>query len=342
MSEDFRDATFDFGLEPGEDFDPSPGDDGDDLAFDPCQPHVMTALGPIDAGALGFCLHHEHVICKPLDVGADDPDLLLDDPAKATAELQAFFALGGRAVVDMTPSDYGRDIAGITWVARRSAVHVIVVTGHHKDRHAAPHLGGMGADEIAAVNVREVVEGIDGTTVRAGVIKAGTSLNRITEVEERVLRAAARAHLETGAPISTHTERGTMALEQISILREEGVDPARIIVGHLDFALDEAYLRRVLESGATVSFDQFSKTKYAADETRAAMVRTLVDAGHVGQILISGDLARKSYQLAYGGSPGFVYFVEQVPLLLMEAGLDAPTVRRIFVDNPARALTIQR
>ena len=133
-----------------------------------------------------------------------------------------------------------------------------------------------------------------------------------------------------------------MALEQIAILREEGVDPARVIVGHLDFALDERYLRRVLDTGAFVSFDQWSKTKYAPDETRAAMVKTLVDAGHADQLLLSGDLARKSYWLGYGGGPGFAYFLDRVPLLLMEAGLDALTVRQIFVANTARALTIRR
>jgi len=338
MSE-YKDATYDYGLAPGEPFEPTAAaDDPIDLA----QPHVMTVLGPVDPGALGFTLHHEHVICKPLDVGTDDSDLMLDDPATAVAELEGFFSAGGRAVVDMTPADYGRDIADLGWVAQHSPVHLVAITGHHKDKHAAPFLGEQPIAEIAARNVREVTEGIDGTTVKAGLIKFGTSLDRITPAEERVLRAAARAHLATGAPISTHTDRGTMAREQIALLREEGVDPARVIVGHLDFALDEGYLRSILETGAFVSFDQWSKTKYAPDEARAAMVKTLAAAGHAGQLLLSGDLARKSYWLGYGGGPGFLYFAEQVPLLLMEAGLDAPTVRQIFVDNPARALTIRR
>lgn len=336
---DFKDETFDYGLAPGESFEPV---DDEDESFDLSRPHVMTVLGPIDPGALGFCLHHEHVICKPMDVGASDPDLLLDDPSVAAAELEAFHAAGGRAIVDMSPGDYGRDLNDITWVAQHSPVHLIVVTGHHKDRHAAPVVGDETIDQIAARNIRELREGIDGTGVRAGVIKAGTSLNEITAVEERVLRAAARAHLATGAPISTHTDRGTMALEQIAILAGEGVDPRHVVIGHLDFALDEAYLRSILETGAFVSFDQWSKVKYAPDEQRAAMVATLVHAGFADQLLVSGDLARKSYWLGYGGGPGFIYFLDRVPLLLMDAGLDAPTVRRIFVDNPARALSIQR
>ena len=310
--------------------------------FDLHRPHVMTALGPIEPGALGVTLPHEHVIAKPLDVGTDDPDLVLDDVHAALAELEDFHNAGGRAILDATPSDYGRDVAAIAWIAARSLVHIILITGHHKALHAAPVVGDKTVDDVAADNVRELTKGIDDTATKAGAIKAGTSLNEIQPVEETVLRAAARAHLATGAPITTHTDRGTMALEQLAILREEGVEPRRVIVGHLDFRLDEAYLRSVLETGAFVSFDQISKTKYAPDETRAAMIKTLIEAGHGDQLVLSGDLARKSYLHAYGGEPGWVYLIERFPLLLMEAGLDAPTVRRLLVDNPARALTIRR
>jgi phosphotriesterase-related protein len=130
-----------------------------------------------------------------------------------------------------------------------------------------------------------------------------------------------------------------MAMEQLAILREEGVDPARVIVGHLDFALDEDYLLRVLDTGAFVSFDQVSKEKYAPDAARAALLKRLADAGHLHQLLFSGDLARKSYWLSYGGGPGFWYLLESFPVTLMEAGFEAAEVRRMLVDNPAMALS---
>jgi phosphotriesterase-related protein len=329
------DATYDFGLEEGESFEPVELDD--ETGID--QPHVMTALGPVEPGALGVTLHHEHVIAKPLDVGAADPDLLLDSTDAAYAELEDAFYAGLRAIVDMTPADYGRDPAAIYWVAQRAPVHVIVVTGHHKHLHAAPWVGDRTAQEIAAVSIDEIRNGIGDTPMRAGLIKAGTSLNEITEVEERVLRAAAFAHRETGAPISTHTDKGTMALEQLAILREEGVSPERVIIGHLDFALDEDYLRRVLDTGAFISFDQVSKEKYAPDSERAEMLKRMADAGYLDRLLISGDLARKSYWLSYGGGPGFRYLVESFPVVLMEAGFSAHDVRRVLIDNPRIALT---
>ena len=329
------DITLDFGLEPGETFEPADLND----EFDLSQPHVMTVLGPIEPEALGVTLHHEHVIAKPMDVGAADPDLLLDSVEAALAELEDAYIAGVRAIVDMTPADYGRDAAAIYWVAQRAPVHLIVATGHHKHQHAAAWVGDRSAREIAAMSIDEIRHGIPGTSVRPGVIKAGSSLNEITEIERRVFHAAAIAHHETGVPISTHTDKGTMALEQLAILREAGVTPERIIIGHLDFALDEDYLLRVLETGAYVSFDQVSKEKYALDTARAEMMHRLADAGHLDRLLFSGDLARKSYWLAYGGQPGFRYLVESFPVILMEAGFSAPEVRQLLVDNPRIALS---
>ncbi len=328
-----------FGLDPGEPFDP---EDLDEEPFDLDAPHVMTATGPIDPGALGVTLHHEHVLCNPPAVADDDPDSVLDDPHASLAELEDFYAAGGRALLDASTADYGRDIRGMAWIAERAPVHLILVTGHHKALHAAPYVQGKGVDEVAAVSVRELTEGIEGTGIKAGAVKAGSSLDAILPVEETVLRAAARAHLVTGAPITTHTERGTMALEQLAILREEGVDLSRVIVGHLDRRLEEPYLRHVLETGAFASFDQVSKAAYGPEAPKAAMLKRLIDAGHAGQLLVSQDLARKSLLRAYGGGPGWVYMLERFTLLLMEVGLDAMTVRQIMVDNPARALTIRR
>lgn len=333
MSE-LHDETIDYGLEPGEAFVP----EDLDATFDLRLPHVMTALGPIDPGSLGFALAHEHLFCRPL-TGLDDPDFILDDATAAVTELEYFFAAGGRAVVDMSTTDYGRDIAEMIWIARHAPVHIVLTTGHHKELFAKPHVEGRSIDQIAAEIAREVQEGIEGTNAKAGVIKAGSSFDVITPIEEKAIRAAARAHIITGAPISTHTERGTMALEQIELLRREGVDPRRVVIGHMDRRLEEHYLRHVLDTGATIGFDGWSKWEHALDEERAAMTKRLIDLGFAGQLLLSGDLARRSQQIAHGGGPGLVYFADYVPLLLMAAEIDAPTVRQLFIENPARAFT---
>jgi phosphotriesterase-related protein len=334
------DREYDFGLAPNESFEPP---DLTEEPFDPTEPHVMTALGPIAPEALGVCLVHEHLLARPAPIGAFDPDLVLDDPHAALAEVEALFNSGGRALLDSSTADYGRLLEDTLWVAARAPVHVILVTGHHNEAFALPTVTGKSIDDLAAAMVRDLTVGIDGTPARAGAIKAGSSLNAITPAEETVFRAAARAHFATGAPITTHTERGTMAIDQLRLLAAEGVAPSRVIVGHLDRRWDDdRALRTLLETGAFAAFDNVGKTRYGSDQDRAAAIKRLVDAGHADQLLLSGDMDRRSSLLAYGGNPGLGHVVERFPLTLMEAGLDAPTVRKLLVANPARALTTSR
>lgn len=330
------DRTWDYGLESGAAFEPEVDDE---VPFDRSLPHVMTALGPIDPDELGVTLPHEHIFARP--PGAD-PDLVLDDPHRALSELESYYLAGGRTIVDMSTVDYGRDAAAIAWIAARSPVNLVAATGHQQDRFAAPFLGDSSAEEIAAQSVRELTSGIDETGVKAGVITAGASFGGITPVEERVLQAAAWAQLETGAPISAQAEVGSMALEQLAILREEGAEAGRIIIGHLDHRRDDTFLRQILETGAYVSVDHISHPPDGRDQGRAAMVKRLIDAGYADRIVLSGDLARRSMRPAYGGTPGWTYLIEGFPLLLMEAGVGAEEVRRLVVENPARALTVRR
>ncbi len=172
--------------------------------------------------------------------------------------------------------------------------------------------------------------------VRAGVIKAATSLNTITPGEEKVLRAAARAYLVTGAPISTHTQAGTMGLEQIAILREEGVDPSRIAIGHVDRRLDYEYHREMLQSGVYLIYDQISKEKYAPDRERIAMLIRLVSEGYGDRLMLAGDFGRASYWTSHGGGPGFTYIMWRFVPWLISEGLPASAARDLLVHNPAR------
>ncbi len=322
--------SWDFGLDPGQTFEP---DQLDEATFDRSLPHVMTALGPVDPNELGVTLHHEYVVGQPSE---DRDESELDDPYRALSALEEFYHAGGRTIVDLSTIDYGRDAEAIKWIAARSPVNLVVVTGHHGDQFATPHLEERMVEEIAAESVTEISKGMGTTDVCAGVILVGTSPNRITAVEERVLRAAAWAQRETGAPISILTHGGTMAIEQLSILREEGAEASRIIVGRMDRKLDLASLSRVLETGAFVSFDQISTSQYARDEERAAMAKQLVDAGYIDQLVLSGSLTPK---LTSGGVSGWTYVIEGFPLMLMEQGMEAADVRRLLVENPARALT---
>jgi len=131
-----------------------------------------------------------------------------------------------------------------------------------------------------------------------------------------------------------------MAHGQLDLIENEGLDPGRVIIGQLDQHLDTAYLLEIARRGAWLSFDQIGNMPPGTDESKAAMLVELAEAGYGAQLLVSEGLTRKSGLVAYGGRPGWIHLLERFTLTLMEAGAGADMVRTVLIDNPARALTI--
>ncbi len=301
---------------------------------------IRTVLGDIAPEKMGVCYGHEHLLGEP-PPELSKPDLVLDDEAAACRELNWFHEAGGRALVEMSTPDYGRNAAGLRRLSERSGVHIICATGFNKDKFSASFGKGKTVEMLAEAFTREVNTGIEGAETRAGVIKAASTLNEISPHAEKVFRAAALAHHTTGAPIATHTEAGTMAPEQVTLLEQEGVSPDCIIIGHLDRKLDWGYIMEVAASGVYLSFDQISKEKYYPDHVRIQFILRLTAEGHGHQILLAGDLARRSYWPSYGtgGGPGLTYILWRFVPWLRSEGLPEEAVQDLLVHNPARALS---
>jgi len=299
---------------------------------------VETILGPVPAEALGFVYAHEHVLTRPPAWRlAEDPDFLLDSPERSLAELERFHAAGGGTLVDATARDWGRDARAVLSVALRTSVHIVSVTGWNRGDYGEEALRAS-EDELVAIMIGDLREGMDGTEARAGIAKLGTSDGVMLPVEERIARAVGRVQAETGCPVLTHTTRGTMAPEQLDLLEGAGADLSKVALSHMDQHLDLRLLDELCSRGALVIFDGVSKAKYAPDDARIDMLRRLVAAGHAERLLVSGDMGRRSYLTAYGGRPGFGHILgEFVPRLRREGFSDEP-VRTIFVENPARWL----
>ncbi len=328
----YRDS--DFGLLAADTFEPADAADWEDV--DVTQPHIMTVLGPIDPGDLGICLHHEHILCNPEAIARDEVDFRLDRIDLAGEELDSYFSVGGRAMVDVSTPDYGRDLKGLQTIAQRVPINIIAVAGRHQHVHAS-HMSNAVDQASLEAEIRSDLA----RPFRPGVIMFGTSVDEITPVEEAAARAAARVAVDSGHPVSTHTGLGTMAHEQLDLVESEGLDPKRVIVGHLDRRLDWAYLLSLARRGAWLSFDRIGDARTNPDSARAKMLLDLAEAGYGGQLLVSQGLTRTSELVAFGGSPGWIHLLERFTLDLMEAGAEAAFVRQLLVDNPSRALSIQ-
>lgn len=323
---------------------------------------VITTAGPAPAGELGLVLPHEHLLINTIRENRRTG--LLHDLDTMTAEVAAFVAAGGTTIVEVTsaeiaqgaaPDPLGASLAGsadsagtrpaanvlaLAEIARRTGVRLVLGTGHYRDPYLdRDWFDRHSADAIAELLVRDLTEGFPGTDVRAGIIgEIGSEQWYISAAEERSFRAAARAHLRTGATITTHAARWPVGLEQLAILASEGVDPGRVIIGHCDMVPLPDYHLRIAERGAYVQFDTFHAcTTERALRARVEAIVALARAGHLDRVLVSHDLFLAD-QLAAAGGVGLSFIPERLPAALTAAGLSADDVHQLLVLNPQRAL----
>ncbi len=306
---------------------------------------IRTVLGDIPASELGVCYAHEHLIIDPSFTTHATPDFELSDVDKGAAELRDFRAAGGRSLIDSMPCDSGRNPVKLATLARLAGVNIVAPTGLHLAKYYDPgHWGAVySADELACLFVADLTEGIDAhdyngplvrrTSHRAGVIKIATD-TVFTPREDKIFAAAAEAHQRTGAPILTHTEQGTLGLEQVERLRSLGVDLSHVVLSHLDRKPDPAYHREILASGVRVEYDSAFRWKSGqGNPTRDLVVALLADFPH--QIMLGMDAARRSYWRRHGGAPGLTFLLTDFTTQLRDAGLGDADLHRIFVSTPA-------
>jgi phosphotriesterase-related protein len=292
---------------------------------------VRTVLGDVDPAELGPCDAHEHLfLVTPAQPGDDFVEV-----DKAIEEARTLVAAGGRSLVDWTPIGLGRDLDGLAAVARATGLHVVAATGLHRDAHYVAD-DPLRSEPVERLAERFVAELRD----RCGIIKTGASYHQVTAFEAKGFEAAAAAHAETGAPVCVHTQHGTMGLALVERLQALGVQPASVILAHLDRNPDAGEHAETAATGAWLQLDGPGRTKYWPDSTILQLIADLAEHGHGGKILLGGDTGRRSMMRAYGGGPGLDYvFARFKPRLERELGADL--ARAIFVEAPARAFSFE-
>ena len=336
----------------------------------------MTVRGPVPASELGPTHVHEHlyVDCRPIlsihgyPVVSDAP-LTIQTAAEARwnpggfpdnyhqtdveqvlDELAPFRAAGGRTIVEVTPSHMSRSPLILRDISERSGINVIMGGGYYL---ASSHPAGTAersTDDIAQELVDEWRRGVDGTGIRPGVYGEIGTYDPVHPEELRMLRATARAHLETGVPISVHLHPwGFEGVKVLDALEGEGVDPGRVILGHMNTAIyDEAYQLELLNRGANLAYDLMGFDhsliglgKYPpSDYDIAGAIAGLAEQGWIDRLLVSQDMGGvKTRLLAYGGW-GYAHTLTHVIPLLRDRGWGDAEVEALMVGNPARILQI--
>lgn len=316
---------------------------------------IQTVTGSIGFDELGKTLMHEHIfVAFP---GAEfDPRYRFDRDefiGRAVVRLKKLAEFGVKTLVDPCPIELGRDVRLLREVSEKSGVQIICATGFYYEAAGIPsYWRHMPAEEIAGLYIREIEQGIDGTDIRAGIIKCATGAPAITPLEQRMLTAACIAQRATGVPILTHTEDGHCGPEQQDIFEAGSVPLQHCLIGHSCGNHDPAYHRRIAERGSYVGFDRIGLVRRGSDELRADNVVKLAQAGHADRVMLSQD--------AYCGWRGkFIFemdpertaqidtlretdewprphtglFTSFVPMLKAR-GMDDAQIDRMLTDNP--------
>lgn len=301
--------------------------------------YARTVLGDIPANAMGFTYPHEHLHAVP-PPWQSDRDLELSDYEKSVCELLKFKNVGGNTLVEASTLDYGRDINILRKMATETGVNIIATTGFNKHIYYPAWVFEKSVEEISEMLANDVMIGADGGEGKAGFIKIGAFYNMIHPLEEKTMIAAAIAQKKCSAPIWGHTEAGTMGMEILDILEKQNVDLTTVALGHLDRNADEYYFLKLADRGIYVQFDGPGKVKYYPDSVRVSLIKSLINHGHINQILISGDMGRASYLHAYGGGPGFEFIKTKFILRLKDEGISQKEIDTIFIENPKKWLAV--
>jgi len=353
--------------------------------------HVVTVDGALPPDELGLTLPHEHVLIDFSDdeqttsrsaverQAAREPVKMenlwyvrrnpmkhqdnrrLQDPDSAASELRRFARAGGDALVDVTPKNLGGDPERVRGICRELGVHCVHGTAIYTKQFHPDRISQRTGDEVRAEFVRDIRDGIGDSRIRAGVVGEIGLSGRMHEDEKKVLRGAARAAIDTGAPLAVHppgrtprSQRGRSypssrwGLEILDTVENEGLAPERVAMCHMDRTIyeDLAYQRKIADRGAYLEYDLWGHElhleqyddAYMPDTQRLEFTTTLIEDGYASNLLFSHDVCNKLQYTKYGGF-GYAHVPRNVSSMLRGGGIDRSTIDMILRQNPKEWLT---
>ncbi|PPK84530.1 phosphotriesterase-related protein [Neolewinella xylanilytica] len=313
---------------------------------------IMTVIGPVDPDSLGFCLPHEHLLSR---FGEEPAEPGRYDEAAVTATVLPYLSylsgLGVKAIADCTAHSFGRNPSMLAKLATDSGLHIITNTGYYgaaEDRYIPGAAHGQSAEEIAAEWIREFEEGIGDTGIRPGFVKTAVDNGPISEIDAKLVRAAAITHRATGLTLAIHTgNNAPAAAQQLTILEGEGVHPSAWTWTHAFQVPDPAPLVEAATAGAWISLDGLKLPYYQAgraqgDDTfdrHLELLLALRKSGHLGQVLLSHDGSTFPPDLTARRPMDFLSNAF-LPVLRAK-GFSEEEIDTLTVRNPAAYFTIR-
>lgn len=336
---------------------------------------AQTVLGPVSPEDLGPSLMHEHLLMDltpprfvATDANQDEIDLCncwqinygqkvsalkwrLNQVDVAVAEVREMLAAGGRTLVELTVGGLKPNPVGLEEIARSTGAHIVMGCGHYVQDYQDAKNNTRSVDDFAEEMISQVFVGAWGTNVRAGIIGEIGCQAPWTELEQRVMEGALVAQQETGAAINVHPGRHEDQPQEVAdFFTSRGAPMDRMVMSHIDRTIfDDARMLKLASTGCVLEFDLFgmeqsyythSDIDMPNDAVRLRLMRTLIDKGHLQQIVISHDICHRTRLTRYGGH-GYQHIFSNVLPMMRRRGYSEYEIQSIMVDTPKRLLTFQ-
>ncbi len=288
-------------------------------------------------------LSHEHILVD--FIGADSIDLKRwnhNDVINSTLNyLEEIRSHNVKYFVDATPAYLGRDVLLLEKIAKRTGLTIVTNTGFYgavNNKYIPAFAFEKTPEELAAMWIDEYKNGIEGTSIKPGFIKISVdAADTLEDMDQKLVKAAAITHLQTGLTIASHTGEAKGLWPQLQILKEMGVSPKAFIWVHAQNEKDNKNYLRAAKQGCWISLDGLG---WDLDKHVEKLVFAK-EKGILDKILISHDAGwydpQKQTQTI---QPYSNIFTKLFPTLKAR-GFNKEELDHLISDNPARAFTIQ-
>ncbi|MEO6282440.1 MAG: phosphotriesterase [Dyadobacter sp.] len=310
--------------------------------LNPKESFTYSVNGKVNVSKLGTALIHEHVLVDFIGADKISPDRWNHDDVikKVLPYLMEVKSKGIQTIVECTPAFIGRDVLLLQKLSRESGLNILTNTGYYgaSDNKYLPKWAFTeSAEQLAARWIKEFENGIDGTEIKPGFIKTGVNGGSLSEIHQKLVKAASLTHLKTGLTICSHTGPALPAREEIEILKKTGVSPSAFVWVHANGSNEE--FTELAKTGCWISLDGISEGSL---EKNAELIVFLKSKGVLNQVLVSHDAGWYRPGEPDGGEfRGYTAIPDKLLPLLTQKGITDADIRQLMVVNPANVFAIR-
>ena len=305
---------------------------------------IITVNGPIPASKMGTTLIHEHFLVD--FIGADKINSTRWNRDEVVKKVLPFLLEvkkhGVKTILDCTPAFLGRDVLLQKRLSEESGMQILTNTGYYGaiGNKYLPHWAFTETSgQIAKRWINEFKNGIEDTSVKPGFIKIGVDPEQLTELHQKIVKAAALTHLQTGLTICSHTGLAIPAFGEIELLQKARVHPSAFVWTHAQNEQDKMLHVKAAKLGAWISLDGIGWGNF---EKYADTISNLRSAGMLNKTLISHDAGwYKPGEKEGGNFTGYTNIFTQLIPLLNKKGFTDANIKQLLIKNPAEAFSIR-